>query len=202
MSTVLVAAFEPFGGSTVNPALEAAKLLPERLAGHRLVRLELPVSFARCPKVLRDALLAERPEVALCVGQAAGRASLSVERVAINLIDARIPDNDGAQPHDVPVREGDASAYFATVDVRAMVAAAVGEGIPAELSCTAGTFLCNSSMYDLLSLQARELPGTLGGFIHVPCLPEQVAGREGGLPSMSLSTTARGLELLVGAALP
>ena len=202
MGTILVAAFEPFDGATVNPALEAVRLLPERIGGRRVVRLKLPVSFSRCPKVIDDALAAERPEVALCVGQASGRASLSVERVAINLIDARIPDNDGVQPHDVPVREGDASAYFATVSVKGMVGAAVSQGVPAELSCTAGTFVCNAAMYELLSFQAREQPGSRGGFIHVPCLPEQVAGCEGGLPSMSLSTTARGLELLVGAALP
>lgn len=201
MGTILVAAFEPFDGATVNPALEAVRLLPERIGGRRVVRLKLPVSFSRCPKVIDDALAAERPEVALCVGQASGRASLSVERVAINLIDARIPDNDGVQPHDVPVREGDASAYFATVSVKGMVGAAVSQGVPAELSCTAGTFVCNAAMYELLSFQAHELPGTLGGFIHVPCLPEQAAGAPGGPPSMSLDTTAKGLELMVGAAI-
>jgi pyroglutamyl-peptidase len=192
----LVTGFEPFGGESVNPALEAVLCLPARLDGLELATAVLPSVFGRCVAALEDALVAARPDIVLCVGLAGGRAELSLERIAINVDDARIPDNDGRQPIDRPVVAGGPAAYFATLPIKAAVRTLREAGLPAVVSNTAGTFVCNHIFYGLMHLVAsRQLP-LRGGFLHVPFLPSQAA-RLGGAPSMALDDIVRGIEIVL-----
>lgn len=200
MTKVLVMGFDPFGGEAVNPAFEAVKLLPEEIAGAQIVKLEIPTVFTRSAVVLEEAMDREQPDIVICVGQAGGRSALTVEKVAINLAEARIPDNDGEQPLDTPLREDGDVAYFASVPVKAMVANVRDHGLPAFVSYTAGTFVCNSIMYHLLYLIDRKFPGIRGGFMHVPYATGQVVDKANGTPSMSLTDIAKSLEYAIEAA--
>lgn len=198
LPTVLVTGFEPFGGETVNPSWMAAQALHGRIvAGHRLIGAQLPTAFGPSIHVLRNLLHRHHPALVVCAGQAAGRAALSLERVAINVDDARIPDNDGAQPVDTPVVAGGPAAYFTSMPIKAMLAALLAEGINAEVSQTAGTFVCNHVFYGLMHEIAtrHDLRRTRGGLIHVPWLPAQ------GQPSMRLDEIARGLRVAIACAL-
>ena len=192
----LVTGFEPFGGEPVNPALEALRLLPARLGALEVATRVMPAVFGRSLDALEDALGAVIPDIVLCVGLAGGRAALSLERVAINIDDARIPDNSGQQPIDVPVVAGGPAAYFATLPLRAAVAALRDAGLPATLSNSAGTFVCNHLFYGLMHLAATRRPGLRGGFLHVPYLPSQAA-RQDGAPSMALADIVRGIEIVL-----
>lgn len=196
---ILLTGFDPFGGERVNPAFEAVKLLPDTIAGAQIVKREVPTQFVRAGEVLEAAMTAHRPDVVICVGQAGGRAAITPEKVAINLMDGRIPDNAGYQPVDVPIRADGPAAYFATLPIKAMVQRMRDAGIPAAVSYTAGTYVCNSLMYTLLSLIDRKFPGVRGGFIHVPYAMEQAVGKPLGTPSMDLHQIARGLEIAVEA---
>lgn len=189
---LLLTAFEPFGGEARNASRDALALLPEEIAGVRIARRVLPVVFGGAAEALRRAVEEETPDAVLCLGQAAGRAALTPERAAINLRDARIPDNAGRQPVDEPIVPDGPAAYFATLPVKAMVGAIRAAGLPAELSNTAGTFVCNEVMYALLHLLARRYPGVRGGFLHLP-RPEEL-----GLTDADL---ARGLEAAIRAIL-
>lgn len=193
MPKMLVTGFDPFGGESVNPAFEAVKLLPDKIAGYEVVKLEVPTVFTKSARVLEDAIDREEPDVVLCVGQAGGRSAMTVERVAINLVEARIPDNDGEQPMDEPVRADGETAYFATLPVKAMAKAMNDAGVPAFVSYTAGTYVCNWLMYNALYLLARKRPEARGGFVHVPFATEQVVGKANGMPSMSVSVMADAL---------
>lgn len=201
MSKVLVTGFDPFGGEAVNPAFEAVRLLPDTISGAEVVKLEIPTSFARSAEAIEAAVERERPDVVICVGQAGGRAAIGVERVAINLAEARIPDNDGEQPFDTPLRADGPAAYFSTLPVKAMALRAQGRGVPAFVSYTAGTFVCNAVMYNVLYLLERRFPGARGGFVHVPYAPGQAVGKPADTPTMSLPTIALGLEAMIEAAL-
>ena len=192
----LVTGFEPFGGEPVNPALEALRLLPARLGALEVATRVMPAVFGRSLDALEDALGAVIPDIVLCVGLAGGRAALSLERVAINIDDARIPDNQGQQPIDVPVVAGGPAAYFATLPLRAAVAALRDAGLPAIVSNSAGTFVCNHLFYGLMHLAATRRPGLRGGFLHVPYLPSQAA-RQDGAPSMALADIVRGIEIVL-----
>jgi pyroglutamyl-peptidase len=195
----LVTGFEPFGGESVNPALEAVLRLPPRLDALEIATASLPSVFGRTLAALEDALVATRPDIVLCVGQAGGRTELSLERVAINVDDARIADNDGQQPIDRPVVVGGPAAYFASLPIKAAVRALREAGLPAAVSNSAGTFVCNHVFYGLMHLAAsRSLP-LRGGFLHVPYLPSQAA-RQGGAPSMALDDIVRGIEIVLGVA--
>ena len=164
--TVLLTGFAPFDGAATNPSWQAAS----RAAAQRTdtVAIELPCEFAAALPALRAAIGEHRPELVVCTGLAGGRAHVSPERVAINLIDARIPDNAGAQPIDVPVVADGPSAYFTTLPVKAAVAALQAAELPAAVSYTAGTYVCNQVFYGLMHLIATEFPGLRGGFVHVP----------------------------------
>lgn len=198
---VLLTGFEPFGGEPINPALEVLhELSGERIAGHRVEPATLPVCFDAGPAALLQAIERVRPRLVVCVGQAGGRARLSVERVAVNLADARIADNTGAQPIDRPLIQGAPTAYFSTLPVKALHASLNQHGVPAELSLSAGTYVCNAVFFALMHHLATQLPGVRGGFIHIPYLPEQ-ACRHPGAPSMSLATLAKGLGIAIGTAL-
>ena len=200
MSKILVTGFDPFGGEPVNPAYEAVRLLPDEIAGAKVVKLEIPTVFTRSAKVVEEAMERERPDFVLCVGQAGGRSAITVEKVAINLAEARIPDNDGEQPFDEPLRADGPTAYFSSLPVKAMVANMNEHGIPAFLSYTAGTYVCNSIMYNVLYLIERRVPGVGGGFIHVPYAVEQGVGKPNGTPVMEVATMARALEHAIEAA--
>ena len=141
---ILITAFEPFGGETINPALEAVSRLPERIGDAGIVTLRLPVVFGESAEALREAVRRERPEAVICVGQAGGRAGISIERVAINVEDARIPDNAGDQPRDRTIVPDGPAAYFSTLPIREMEKAVRDAGIPAAVSNSAGTYVCNS----------------------------------------------------------
>ena len=196
---ILITGFDPFGGETVNPAYEAVKLLPDTIAGAEIIKLEVPTRFHRAGAVLEDAMQRHKPDAVICVGQAGGRAAITPEKVAINLMDGRIPDNAGYQPVDMPIREDGETAYFTSLPVKAMVQKMRAAGIPAALSYTAGSFVCNSLMYTLLYLIDRQYPAMRGGFIHVPYAMEQAVSKPLGTPSMELHQIARGLALAVEA---
>ena len=196
--TVLVTGFEPFGGEDINPSWMAAQALHGRaVAGHRLIGAQLPCVFGQALDALRSLLDRHRPALVICTGQAAGRSALSLERIAINVNDARIPDNATAQPVDTPVVAGAPAAYFTSLPIKAMLSGLLDEGINAEVSQTAGTFVCNHVFYGLMHELAtrHKLRRTRGGFIHIPLLPAQ------GQPSMPLDDVVRGLRVAIGCAL-
>ena len=196
-STVLLTGFDPFGGSDVNPSWQAARSLHGRsIAGHRVVGAEVPTVFGRSIDRLTALMEQHRPALVLCTGQAGGRGTISLERVAINVNDARIPDNAGAQPVDTAVVEEGPDAYFTSLPIKAMLQELLLAGISAEVSQTAGTFVCNHLFYGLMHLLSQPAwKGVRGGLIHVPWLPEQ------GQPSMPADKIAAGLAVAIECAL-
>ncbi|MGP6138966.1 MULTISPECIES: pyroglutamyl-peptidase I [unclassified Jeotgalibaca] len=195
---ILVTAFDPFGGEKINPALEAVKLLADEIAGAEIVKLEIPTVFHKSADVMREKALEIKPDMILCIGQAGGRFAITPERVAINQDDARIEDNEGNQPIDVVIKEDGAPAYFATLPIKAMVEKIKEAGVPAAVSNSAGTFVCNHIMYHALYLAEKELGGIQAGFIHVPYIPEQVVNKPN-QPAMSLEDMAKGLTAAIEA---
>ena len=197
--TILLTGFAPFGGEQSNPSWDAVSRLDgTRIGGHRVVSRLLPVEFGASTKALRRALRETSPALVLCVGQAGGRAQLSLERVAINLADARIPDNAGASPVDAAVVAGGPAAYFTTLPIKAMLAALRWGGIPAEVSHTAGTYVCNEVFYGLMhALRNRRVRG---GFLHIPYSPAQAACHPGA-PAMATETVVAGLRIALRTAL-
>ncbi len=195
---ILLTAFDPFGSDVVNPALEAVKLVDTSLVDAEVVKLEVPTIFHRSIEVVAEAMEKERPDAVLAIGQAGGRFNLTPERVAINMDDARIPDNAGKQPIDVPVFEDGEAAYFSSLPIKAMVQAMQDAGLPAQVSNTAGTFVCNHLMYGILYHIDKQYPDVRGGFMHVPFITEQVVERKD-TPSMALADIARGIEVALQA---
>lgn len=199
-NTILLTGFEPFAGDRINPSAEVAQALAgERLGPWAVQSLVLPCEFGRSLQVLGQALDAQRPALVLCLGQAGGREGITVEKLAVNLDDARIPDNAGAQPCDQPVHPGAPAARFARLPVKAMVAALHQVGLPASVSLSAGSFVCNHVFYGLLQALARRR-SVQAGFVHLPWLPEQLAGRAPA-PSLALADQVRGVRCLLATAL-
>lgn len=196
---VLITGFDPFGGETVNPAYEAVKLLPEEICGAEIIKLEIPTVYTKSGAVVEKAIEEHQPDVVLCIGQAGGRSSIQIEKVAINLAEARIKDNEGNRPMDVALHEDGENAYFTNLPCKAVVNELRSNNIPAHISYTAGTFVCNDVMYHLLYLISKKYNTIRGGFIHVPYALEQVIDKPAGTPAMSLETIARGLELAIKA---
>ena len=190
---IMLTAFDAFGGQTINPAQQAVQKVqaPE---GVELVRVEVPTVFGKSIQVVTEAMEREHPDAVLCVGQAGGRAAVTPERVAINIMDARIPDNEGNQPEDQPVVPGGENALFSTLPVKAMTAAIQKQEIPAQLSNTAGTFVCNQLLYGVLHLCQQRFPETQAAFIHVPFLPQQAKNGE---PSLPLEQMVKALEAVL-----
>lgn len=197
MKTVLVTGFEPFGGDRVNPSALAAQALDGRqVAGRRVAGAVLPCVFGKSLLALRREIRHREPELVICVGQAGGREGITVERVAINIEDANIPDNAGHQPLDRPVARTGPAAYWSTLPIKAIVAALREARLAAEISQSAGTFVCNHVFYGLMRALARRR-GVRGGFIHVPFLPEQALAAVTGSPAMRLEQIVRGLEIAI-----
>lgn len=195
---ILVTAFDPFGGDSINPAQEAVRMLHDTISGAEIVKLDVPVVFGKSVAVVYEAMKKEKPDVTLCIGQAGGRFGITPERVAINIDDGRIPDNEGNQPVDQPIFEDGDAAYFASIPIKAMVDKIKSVGIPAAVSNTAGTYVCNHLMYGILYHIAKEFPGMKGGFVHVPFLHEQVLERRD-VPSFSKEDIVKGLEAAIAA---
>lgn len=196
---VLITGFDPFGGEKVNPAYEAVKLLPEVISGAEIIKLEIPTVFSKCGPIVEAVVAEYSPEVVICVGQAGGRTGISIEKVAINLAEARIADNEGAQPAEERIREDGDTAYFSTLPVKAMAENIRRHGIQAGVSYSAGTFVCNYIMYQILYMTDKKYRGIRAGFIHVPYSAEQAAQKPEGTPGMSLHDIAKGLEYAVEA---
>jgi pyroglutamyl-peptidase len=201
---VLITGFEAFGddpsGQSLNPSALAARALHgKRMAGHRVVASVLPCVFGQSVAALTALVQAHQPALVVCVGQAGGRAGISLERIAVNLDDAPLADNAGCMLHNTPVVAHGPAAYFSTLPLQAMLAALQRSGTPCELSSSAGHFVCNHVFYALMHLLAKKKSAVRGGFVHVPYLPEQAAAS--GAPSMELADITRGLSVAVRAAL-
>lgn len=195
---VLVTAFDPFGGERVNPAEQAVALLPEEIAGKEICKLTVPTVFGKAGDLVVQKMDELRPDAVVCVGQAGGRSAVTPERVAINVMDANIKDNEGNQPHDEPIVTDGPAAYFSTLPIKAMVQAIKDAGFSGAVSNTAGTFVCNSLLYTVLHHAGAKMPETRAVFIHVPYIPEQTADKKDA-PSMPLSDIARALEAAIAA---
>ncbi len=197
MKKLLLTAFTPFDGERINPALEAVKLVKDKIGNLEIVKLEVPTVFGKSIETVREAIEREKPDFVLSIGQAGGRAEITPERVAINLDDARIPDNEGNQLIDEPIFPDGENAYFSTLPVKAMVEAIRKEGLPSSLSNSAGTYVCNHLMYGVLYYLDKR-PSMKAGFIHVPYIPEQVKDKKE-MPALPLSDIVRGLEAAIRA---
>ena len=188
MKKILVTGFDPFGGEAINPATESVKQLPDEILGVQILKREIPTVFDRSIEVLYGILKEEQPDVVICVGQAGGRPNITVERIAINQDDARIPDNEGP------------AAYFSTLPIKAMVRDMKEAGVPAAVSNTAGTFVCNHIMYGALHYAALHQPNLKAGFVHIPYLPMQTVDKPT-MPSMSRDEIVKGLTTLIKTAI-
>ena len=198
--SVLLTGFDSFGGDDCNPSwLAVQQLGGASIAGHRVIAAQLPTSFAESTPQLLRLMRLYMPDLVICTGLAANRQAISLERIAINISDARIADNCGAQPVDMPVVSGGPAAFFSTLPIKAMLVALRDNGVAAEVSQSAGTFVCNhvfyTLMHELASRPAYLAAGARGGFIHVPCIPGHAE------PSMPLAEIVRGLELALACAL-
>ena len=195
---LLLTAFTPFGGESINPALEAVKEVKDKISNLDIIKLEVPTVFNKSIQTVIDAMEKEKPDFVLCVGQAGGRAGITPERVAINVDDARIPDNDGNQPIDRTIYLDGENAYFSNLPVKAMVEAIKKASLTSSLSNSAGTYVCNHLMYGVLYHIDKIYKGMKGGFIHVPYIPEQTVDKPD-KPSMPLNDIVRGLEAAISA---
>ena len=194
MKHLLITGFDPFGGETVNPSWEAVSRLPDTVGEYRLTKLQIPTVFSLAARTVLAAAKDDIPDVILCIGQAGGRDAVTPERVAINMASATIADNAGVSPREEPILPGGPDGIFSTVPVARMAEAIREAGLPGKISNTAGTFVCNDTLYRLL----HHFAGTAVrvGFIHVPHLPEQA---KAGGASMLLEDIIRGLSAAIGA---
>lgn len=198
MKKVLITGFEPFGGESINPALEAVKRLNGRkLDGGEVVMCQVPVTRYESIEAVIESIELHQPDIVITVGQAAGRTAITPERVAINLDDFRIPDNGGHQPIDEPVIPDGPDAYFTTLPIKAITRALQQENIPCQVSNTAGTFVCNHLFYGVQHYLRDK--SVRHGFVHIPLLPEQDSS--GNQPTMSLDVIVEGLARLAQVAI-
>ena len=189
---ILLTAFDPFGGEAINPAREVAAALPDQIGGADIIKLWLPTVFGEAGEKVTKAMDDLRPDAVISLGQAGGRKAVTPERIAINLMDARSPDNAGNQPQEQVIEQNGPDGCYSTLPVKAMAAAIREQGLPGEVSLSAGAFVCNDVMYRALRHAAKTMPSTRCGFIHVPYLPEQTAEKPD-VPSLSLADMVRAL---------
>ena len=197
---VLLTGFDPFGGEPINPAEEAVKKVSSTIAGAEVIKLTIPTVRTKSLEAIEASIQEHQPDIVISVGQAGGRFDITPERVAINIDDFRITDNEGNQPTDEPVFADGEAAYFTSLPVKAMVDHMQKNGIPASLSNTAGTFVCNHVMYGVLYMIDKKYPNIKGGFVHIPYMTSQILDKRN-MPSMSLEEIIKGLELLIEAAI-
>ena len=195
---ILVTGFDPFGGEPINPAIESVKKLPDNIAGAEIIKLEIPTVRKKSLEKIEKAINEHNPDIILSIGQAGGRFDISIERVGINLDDFRIPDNEGNQIIDEPIFPDGENSYFVKLPVKAMVQNVQKNNIPASVSYTAGTFVCNHVLYGVLYLIEKKYKGKKSGFIHIPFLPQQVVDKRN-TPSMELNTIVKGLTAAIEA---
>ena len=195
---ILVTGFDPFGGEDINPSIEAVKKLPENIAGAEIIKLEVPTVIGKSIEKIKEKLEKVHPDAVLSIGQAGGRTDIGVERIGINCDDCKIKDNEGTQPIDEKIIKDGPAAYFSTLPIKAMVKNIKAGGVPASVSNTAGTFICNHVLYGVLHLQASKYKEMRAGFIHIPFLPEQVVEKKN-MPSMTLESIVKGLTLAIEA---
>ena len=189
---IIVTGFDPFGGETINPSIECVKALPE-IEGVELIRLELPTVFKESAKRLNEVINDVKPDAVLSVGQAGGRPGITMERIAINVDDARIPDNISQQPIDEAIQLDGEAAYFSTLPIKRIVKAIREAGISAEVSNSAGTFVCNHIMYQSLFAATKADKPFKAGFMHIPFIPEQTTDK----PSLPLEESTRALQIAI-----
>lgn len=195
---ILVTGFDPFGGEAINPAIESVKSLPDNIAGAQIIKLEIPTIVHKSLRKIEEAIEKHNPDMILSIGQAGGRSDLTVERVGINIDDCRIKDNAGNQPIDEVIYEDGPSAYFVNLPIKAMVNNIQKVGIPASISNTAGTFVCNHVTYGVRYLVDKKFKGKKSGFIHIPYLPQQVVDKKN-QPSMDLNLIVKGITAAIEA---
>lgn len=191
MKKLLITGFDPFGGESVNPSWEAVKLLPEQIGEYELYKLQIPTVFGLAAQTVLEKAAQILPDVIISVGQAGGRAAVTPERIGINVRDARIADNAGISPKEERIAPEGPDGLFSTLPIKAMIGAITEAGLPAAVSNTAGTFVCNDVLYSLLHHYAGT--NVRCGFIHVPYLPQQ------GTPSLALDQTVQALTAAVSA---
>ena len=189
---IIVTGFDPFGGETINPSIECVKALPE-IEGVELIRLELPTVFKESAQRLNEVINDVKPDAVLSVGQAGGRAGITMERIAINVDDARIPDNISQQPIDEEIQVEGEAAYFSTLPIKRIVKAIREAGISAEVSNSAGTFVCNHIMYQALFAATKADKPFKAGFMHIPFIPEQTTDK----PSLPLEESTKALQIAI-----
>ncbi|MBA4138310.1 MAG: pyroglutamyl-peptidase I [Opitutus sp.] len=192
MRNILLTGFEPFDGQAINPSEEIAREINDAtIARHKVVGALLPCVFGAAIKELKHQIKLHEPAIVICLGQAGGRAEITPERVAINIDDARIPDNAGQQPVDKPIAKDGPAAYFSTLPIKAIVQELRKHDIPAAVSQTAGTFVCNHVFYGLMHELALHRSEVRGGFIHVPFVPEQTTSEKPSLPFEKMTAAIR-----------
>lgn len=192
----LITGFSPFGGETINPALEIINKLADEIDNNTIITGEIPTVFGKSITSLSHLIDTHKPDVVLCLGQAGGIDKIRIERIAINLDEARIPDNDGNQPSDAAINSSGENAYFTNLPTKAMVKSLHDQGIPATLSYSAGTFVCNHLFYGLMDHIITHKLHIRGGFIHVPYVPKQAVGKASA-PSMSIDLMIEAIETLI-----
>lgn len=195
---ILVTGFDPFGEDKINPAIESVKKLPDEIKGVKIIKLEIPTVYMKSLEKIDEAIKEYNPDVILSIGQAGGRPDITVERVGINVDDYRIKDNEGNQPIDTKIYDDGENAYFSNLPIKAIVENIRKNNIPASISNTAGTFVCNHVLYGVQYLLDKKYPNKKSGFIHIPFLPKQVISRPN-TPSMSISTIVKALTLALEA---
>ncbi len=191
---ILFTGFDPFGGEPINPSWEAVKNMKDSIGSADIIKIMIPTVFKKSLEVIEEAIEKYKPDAIVSVGQAGGRFDITPERVAINIDDARIKDNEGNQPIDNKIFDDGQPAYFSSLPVKAIVKYIKDSGIPSSVSNTAGTFVCNHVMYGVLYLIDKKYPGIRSGFIHVPYITSQII-KKPNQPSLSLNDITKSLEL-------
>ncbi|WP_071628552.1 MULTISPECIES: pyroglutamyl-peptidase I [Francisella] len=194
--TVLITGFVAFGGEKINSSWQAVKQLPDNIDGAKIIKKQLPVSFKGSVDKLDRLIKEYNPDVIIAVGEAGGRAAISIERVAINVDDARITDNDNYQPKNIKISATGKNAYFSKLPIYQIQEAIQAQGISAYISNTAGTYVCNHVMYHLLEVLSNKYPNKIAGFIHVPYAPQQVVDKAD-IPSMSTNDAKQALKIAI-----
>lgn len=195
---ILLTGFEPFGGEKINPSYEVIKGIKDNIDGAEIIKLEVPVVFYKSAEIVIKRIKEINPDYVIMLGQAGGRHEISIERVAINIDDASIPDNENNRPIDEAIDKEGLPAHFSTLPIKRIIKILRENGVPASLSNSAGTYVCNHLMYSILNYIYNNGLNIKAGFIHIPYIMEQVVNKPG-TPSMTLEALIYGLETTIKA---